>query len=103
VDLKALLQVREPPCVSVYLPTHRRRPEARSDAIAYRNLCREAEKILERDVAGPVARKLVERLQSIDRQEFWDEGRLSDGLAVFASSGFLGAYRLPGRPSTPSR
>jgi hypothetical protein len=81
----------------VYLPTHRRRTEGRSDAIAYRNLCREVEKILERDVPGPPARDIARRLRSLDREEFWEQGRLADGLAVFAASGLLAAYRLQGR------
>jgi release factor family 3 len=96
-DLKSLLAVREPPCVSVYLPTHRRRTEGRSDAIAYRNLCREVEKILERDVPGHDGREIARQLRSLDREEFWEEGRLADGLLVFAASGFFSAYRLPGR------
>jgi hypothetical protein len=81
----------------VYLPTHRRRTEGRSDAIAYRNLSREVERILERDVPGQAAREIIRRLKSFDREEFWEEGPLADGLAVFAASGFLAAYRLPGR------
>ncbi len=96
-DLKVLLSQRDPPCASIYLPTHRRRAEGRSDAILYRNLCRETERVLERDLPGPAAREVSERLRTLDREEFWEDGRRSDGLAVFVSPGFFACYRLPGQ------
>ncbi|HVR76006.1 MAG TPA: hypothetical protein VMT52_16865 [Planctomycetota bacterium] len=95
-DLKALLQNRSPPCVSIYLPTHRRKTEGRPDAILYRNLLRDVERMLQRDLPGPAAREVVDSLKGLDRDEFWDDGRRSDGLAIFASPGFLACYRLPG-------
>ncbi len=96
-DLKKLLEPRDPPCVSIYLPTHRRKTEGRSDLILFRNLCREAERILQKDVPGAAAREIIERLQALDREDFWDEGPRRDGLAVFAAQGFSVAYRLPGQ------
>ena len=75
----------------MYLPTHRRKTEGRSDAILYRNLCREVEKALENEGS----REIVNRLKELDREEFWEDGKMSDGLAVFAAQGFLAAYRLP--------
>jgi hypothetical protein len=83
--------------VSIYLPTHRRPQEGRSDQILFRNLCREAERVLERDLPGPITRELKDRLAAFDREEFWEAGRRSDGLAVFVCQGRSAAYRLPGR------
>ncbi len=48
-DLQGLLAPRQGPCVSIYFPSHRRKTEARSDSILYRNLCREVEKILQQE------------------------------------------------------
>jgi hypothetical protein len=92
-DLKALLESREGPCVSVYFPAHRRKTEARSDSILYRNLCREVEKILLRDTSAPITQEIAARLRGIDEPEFWERG--SDGVAVFASPDFFACYRLP--------
>jgi hypothetical protein len=68
----------------------------RPDAILYRNLRRDVERILARDVPGATAREISSKLDSLDREDFWDNGRGSDGLAVFAAPGWLMTYRLPG-------
>lgn len=96
-DLKELLAKREPPCVSVYMPIHRRKTERRADAILYRNLCREVESLLQRDMPGPASRELLALLEAYDRQEFWEDDHAGDGLCVFAARGFHLAYRLPGQ------
>lgn len=51
--------------------------------------------MLTRDVPGSVSREIVSSLKSFDCDEFWEEGHRSDGLAIFASPGFLSTYRLP--------
>jgi len=94
-DLKRLLEPRDPPCVSIYLPTHRRKTEGRSDLILFRNLSREAERVLDRDMPGGVAREIKERLGAFDKEEFWDDGQRSDSLGVFVAQGFSVCYRLP--------
>jgi hypothetical protein len=38
-----LLSPHEPPCLSLYQPTHRRHPENQHDPIRFRNLVREME------------------------------------------------------------
>ena len=92
-DLKTLLAPRPAPCVSVYFPAHRRRTEARADSILYRNLCREVEKMLQRDASSSVTRAIVRSLESLDEPEFWARG--SEGVAVFASEDFAACFRLP--------
>jgi len=96
-DLKKLLAWKEHPCVSIYIPTHRRRMEARPDAILFRNLRRDVERILARDVPGPIAREISSKLDSLDREDFWENGTGNDGLAVFAAPGLFSTYRLPGK------
>ncbi len=92
-DLQGLLAPRHGPCVSIYFPSHRRKTEARSDSILYRNLCREVEKILQQDAEPTVARGIVANLRGVDDPEFWERG--SDGVAVLAADGFLRCFRLP--------
>jgi hypothetical protein len=41
--LTGLLVAHEPPCISLYQPTHRRHPENQQDPIRYRNLLSEME------------------------------------------------------------
>lgn len=95
--MKELLGKKEPPCISVYMPVHRRKTERRADAILYRNLCRNVENLLQRDMPGPTARELLATLAEYDREEFWDDDHGGDGLCVFAARGFTVAYRLPGQ------
>ena len=45
-QLTGLLAATAPPCVSLYLPTHRRNPESKQDAIRYRNMLKEMECLL---------------------------------------------------------
>ena len=41
--LTALLTEQQPPCISLYQPTHRHHPENQQDPIRYRNLLQELE------------------------------------------------------------
>lgn len=80
----------------MYQPTHRRRTEGRTDAILYRNLCRNVERMLAEEVPGAASREILDRLRSYDCEEFWEDCGSADGLCVFAARGFQAAYRLPG-------
>ena len=44
---EGLLESREPPCLSLYQPTHRHHPDNRQDPIRYRNLIKELEASLQ--------------------------------------------------------
>ncbi len=44
--LTELLGDHEPPCISLYQPTHRNHPDNQQDPIRYRNLLREMESSL---------------------------------------------------------
>lgn len=92
-DLQELLAPRSGPFVSIYFPSHRRKTEARSDSIVYRNLCREVEKILASDGDSVATRDITARLRALDEPGFWERG--SEGVAVFAAPDFFRAYRLP--------
>ena len=78
---KEILARREPPCLSLYQPTHRAHPDKAQDPIRYRNLLKRLteslhQKYTEREVAG-----LLEPLHAIaDDVQFWNHAL--DGLAV---------------------
>lgn len=90
-DLRELAQ-GEPPCVSLYLPTHRAGAETQQDPIRFKNLLREAEERLEADGAG-AAEILAPARGLLDDHPFWQHQ--SDGLAVFLSPAIRRLYRLP--------
>ena len=82
--LRDLLERHAPPCVSIYLPTHRHHPDNEQDPIRYRNLVREAKERLEEAFDGPESRAIVEALERHgDDRAFWNHR--TEGLAVLAS------------------
>ena len=82
----------EPPCFSLYQPTHRSFPEAEQDPIRFKNLIRELEN---KSTGHPeeVTRPLLDRFREVlDHREFWIHG--GEGLAVLASPSFFRVYKL---------
>ena len=87
-----LLAVREPPCFSLYQPTHRRHPENQQDPIRFRNLLKAIETAL--DQITPRARfgrcwrgfMLWPRTGVLENT--------LDGLAVLAAADLFKVYRL---------
>ena len=80
-----LLQEHTPPCVSIYLPTHRAKPPANENPVRLRNLVRAAEneiyKIYPRTAD---TEKLIGTLQELQHDgALW--GHPADALAIFAS------------------
>lgn len=88
-----LLADHEPPCLSLYQPTHRAHPDNQQDAIRFRNLVKTLEQALARNYAdresAPILRRFYELAENGD---FWN--RALNGLAVFATSGLFKVYRL---------
>lgn len=95
-DLKNLVQSQDPPCVSIYLPTHRAGTEVQQDPIRFKNLLQQAEDRLTQ--SGRSTKQTQQMLEQAENQlllntSFWQQG--SNGLAVFLSPDQLRAYRLP--------
>ena len=91
--LRALVQPHEPPCVSIYMPTHRNHPDNQQDRIRFRNLVRTVEESLRRAYSGRDARPLLVPLQALaDDAAFWT--RSLDGLAVLVAAGDVSIFRL---------
>ena len=91
--LPILLADHEPPCLSLYQPTHRRNPENLQDPIRYKNLL----KALEESLRGRYAIKDTASLldpfhQLAGNKEFWNH--TWDGLAVLGAAGVFRIIKL---------
>jgi hypothetical protein len=88
-----LLNTHEPPCLSLYQPTHRHHPDNQQDPIRFRNLVKRMEESLRQKYPNREAQPLLAPFQAIagDR-DFWN--RTLDGLAVLGAPGWFRVYRL---------
>jgi hypothetical protein len=98
-SLRPLLEPHEPPCLSLYLPTHRNLPGNTVDRPAYRHLLEAFELALGLSHARATIERLLHpfRVLEADRR-FWEHTR--DGLAVFAAAGAARGFLLQ-RPVEP--
>lgn len=92
-DLARLLDVHEPPCLSLYQPTHRHHPDNQQDPIRFRNLVKAMAESLRHKYPKGEAHPLLEPFQALaDDHDFWNH--TFDGLAVLAAPGMFRVYRL---------
>jgi hypothetical protein len=83
----------EPPCLSLYQPTHRHYPETQQNPIRFRNLVRALEASLKERYANKDIGALLEPFHTLAGDSaFWIHQR--DGLAVLATSSLFRVYRL---------
>ena len=83
----------EPPCLSLYQPTHRRHPENQQDPIRFRNLVKELEASLLQTYPTAETRLLLEPFEALAHDvEFWDH--TLDGLAVLGGPSIFRALRI---------
>jgi hypothetical protein len=88
-----LLGSHEPPCLSLYQPTHRRHPDNQQDPIRFRNLLKSMEQSLRQKYTSRQAQPLLEPFQALaDDNEFWNH--TLDGLAALGAAGLFRVYRL---------
>jgi hypothetical protein len=97
--VRSLLDPPEPPCLSVYLPTHRVGPDSTTDRPAFTHLV----EALEIRLAALRSRDVIERLVRplrllVDDVAWWR--RTQDGLAVLAAGGRARVFLLQ-RPVLP--
>lgn len=88
-----LLETRSGPCISLYLPTHRRFPDQQQNPVRFRNLTREASRSLSATMGEEAAAALLEPLHALaDNDSFWSHPQ--DGLAVFLAPELYRVMRL---------
>jgi len=88
-----ILAPREGPCISLYQPTHRTRPEKAQDLIRYRNLLRTVTQSLKQRYSSREMGGLLDPLHALaDDVPFWNY--TLDGMAALVAPGFSRVYKL---------
>lgn len=88
-----LFDAHEPPCLSLYQPTHRHRPDNSQDRIRFGNLVKSLEESLRQKFSNRAARPLLEPFLALaENRGFWMH--TFDGLAVLGAADFFRVYRL---------
>ena len=83
----------DPPCLSLYQPTHRHHPDNRQDPIRFGNLVKSLEESLLQQFTKDDIRPLLEPFTALaDDRNFWNH--TLDGLAVLGARGFFRVYKL---------
>lgn len=91
--LAGLLSTHEPPCLSLYQPTHRHHPESQQDPIRFRNLVKAIDESLRQKYAVHEVQSLLTSFHALaDDHNFWNH--TFDGLAVLGAPGMFRVYRL---------
>jgi hypothetical protein len=94
-SLAELTSAHEPPCLSLYQPTHRRRPEDQQDPVLFRNLVKKLEASLRQKFTAAEARHFLEPFDALARDDaFWSH--TLDGLAVLGGPGLFRVFLLQG-------
>jgi len=97
--LRRLLGPQPTPCLSLYLPTHRRPPDNTVDLPAFRHLVAALEMALSAEHAPDAIARLLHPFHELESsREFWQHCR--DGLAVLAADGQAQVFLLQ-RPVKP--
>lgn len=93
-----LLDKCDPPCLSLYQPTHRHHPDNQQDPIRFRNLVKELEKPLRQQFPNDDIRTMLQPFLALaNDMDFWNH--TLDGLAVLGARGIFRVYKLQ-RPVT---
>lgn len=94
-ELKALMESKAGPCVSIFLPTHRKGADTQQDPIRLKNLLKDAEdQLVEKGMRSASAKALLRPAQDlISDTRFWSSQ--SDGLAIFVNPERFILHRVP--------
>lgn len=89
----AFLADREGPCLSLFQPTHRRRPDNAQDPVRFRNLVKLLAESLRAKYPACDAAALLRPFQALaEDRDFWNH--TGDGLAVLGAHDFFRIYKL---------
>jgi hypothetical protein len=96
-ELRALVENRQNPSVSIYMPAHPKYSDVRQDPIRLKNLLRKAQEELTAIGMRPwEAKKLLRPARDLcTERPFWLQG--GDGLALFRAPDRMRAYHVPRR------
>ncbi len=90
---KELLNHSNPPCLSLYQPTHRHYPENQQDSIRFGNLVKVLEESLLKRYAKSEVQPMLEPFLALSHDHaFWDH--TLDGLAVLGAQDLFRVYKL---------
>lgn len=94
-ELVTLIGTTEGPCVTIFMPTHRKGVEVQQDPIRLKNLLRAAEQqLVQRGTRAPVAREILQPGYALVPDDlFWNHQ--AEGLALFIGREWFRAYRVP--------
>ncbi|AHE67936.1 hypothetical protein [Legionella oakridgensis] len=85
---------KETPCISLYQPTHRTRPDKEQDIIRFKNLLKSIEKSLQQQYPEEEIQLLLKPFHSLmANHEFWNY--TLDGMAVLATPNSFRVYTFP--------
>jgi hypothetical protein len=88
-----LRETPDPPCLSLYQPTHRHHPENQQDPIRYGNLLKELEASLKKAYPTQKIEPLLKPFRSLaNDRAFWRHTH--DGLAILGAQGVFRVFRL---------
>jgi hypothetical protein len=92
-SLAELASLHQPPCLSLYQPTHRRHPENQQDPIRFRNLVKELEASIRQQYSAVEGGLLLEPFDALAHDDdFWNH--TLDGLAVLGGPSLFRVFRL---------
>ncbi len=92
-SLVELALVHQPPCLSLYQPTHRRHPENQQDPIRFANLVKKLETSLQQQYPNAEVRLLLKPFEALAQdRDFWNH--TLDGLAVLSSANLFRVFQI---------
>jgi len=92
-ELQRLITQHHPPCVSIYLPTHRHHPGTEQEPIRFKNLMSQAADLLREKYRDQDVEWFLAPVAELSTVPFWQHQE--DGLAIFCCPGMLAHYKLP--------
>lgn len=94
-ELRSLVDARDVPSISIYMPTHRTGVQTKQDPIRFKNVLKQAsDRLIESGLKSSEAEEILARAHPLlDDDDFWQHQ--GDGLAVFISTETFRYFRLP--------
>ena len=92
-EVRLLQQIRQYPCVTITMPTHRSAPQNKQDPVRLKNLAAEAANRLLGEFSKREIETVLSRLDRLVAEV--DFRNTTDGLALFVNQDFARAVYLP--------